>query len=243
MSGLQGRTALVTGAAQGIGRAIAQRLAEEGARVLLGDVNVGGAEQAVSEIGRLTEAVELDVRNEDAFRAAVAHAGRLDVLVNNAAVTKATPIWEIELEEWDEVLAVNLRGVFFGCRVAGEHMRNAGYGRIVNMASLAGQWGRSLTGAHYTASKAGIIALTRTFAFQLADSGVTVNAVAPGPIEGPQTRAMPPARLQDYVETNLPLRRLGQPDEIADLVCFLASDRAGFMTGVTVDANGGALMR
>jgi len=158
-------------------------------------------------------------------------------------VTKATPIWEIDAAEWDEVLAVNLRGVFFGCRVAGAHMRENGYGRIVNLASVAGQWGRSVTGAHYAASKAGIVALTRMFAFQLAEAGVAVNAVAPGPIEGPQTRAMPPERIQAYVAANVPMKRLGQPAEVAEVVSLLASDECSFVTGATIDVNGGAVMR
>jgi 3-oxoacyl-[acyl-carrier protein] reductase len=243
VTGLEGRTALVTGAAQGIGHAIAERLAAECDRVFLGDVNVEGAERAAAEIGRGAEAIALDVRDESAFEAAFEAAGRIDVLVNNAALTNATPIWEIDVAEWDDVLAVNLRGVFFGCRVAATHMRENGYGRIVNLASIAGQWGRSITGAHYAASKAGILALTRMFAFQLGETGVTVNAVAPGPIDSPQTRAMPPERIRAYVDANLPVKRLGQPSEVAEVVRLLASEECGFVTGATFDVNGGAVMR
>ena len=122
---------------------------------------------------------------EGCLEAAVDCFGAVDVWVNNAARTEATPFFEIDPEEWDDVLATNLRGAYFGCRVAGRHMQERGSGRIVNLASLAGQWGRSLTGVHYAASKAGIVALTRFAATTLAQQGVTVNAVAPGPIDGP----------------------------------------------------------
>ena len=186
------------------------------------------------------------MRAEESFRAAFAAAaaafGPVNVLVNNAATTSASTVWEITAAEWDEVLAVNLRGTFFGCRVAGETMRDAG-GRIVNLASLAGQWGKSPTGAHYAASKAGIISVTRVFAQQLAPFGVTVNAVAPAAIDSPQVRAMPPDRIATYVEQTVPLGRLGAPDEIAETIAFVVSPGAAFMTGATIDVNGGALMR
>jgi 3-oxoacyl-[acyl-carrier protein] reductase len=248
--GLTAQTALVTGAAQGLGRAIAQALYEAGANVVLGDVNRPGIEQAAREHhagGERALAVELDVRDEDAFRGAFDIAaerfGTVQILVNNAARTAATPLWEISREEWDDVLATNLRGIFFGCRLGGERMRESGFGRIVNLASIAGQWGRGLTGGHYAASKAGIVGLTRLFAIELAPLGVTVNAVAPAAIDGPAVQAMPADRIAAFVESNIPVRRLGRPEEVADLVAFLASDRAGFITGATIDINGGALMR
>jgi 3-oxoacyl-[acyl-carrier protein] reductase len=246
---LSGKTALVTGAAQGIGRAVAELLFQRGACVVLADVNVNGCQVAAREVdpsGNRTLAAEVDVRTEESLRAAFGagerNFGPINALINNAAQTKATSMWEISSDEWDEIVAVNLRGTFFGCRVAGEHMRGRG-GRIVNLASLAGQWGRSPTGVHYAASKAGIVALTRVFAQALAVDKVTVNAVAPAAIDSPQVRAMPPDRIEQYVEQTIPLGRLGQPEEVADTIGFLISDGAAFITGATIDVNGGALMR
>lgn len=246
----QARTAIVTGAAQGIGRAIAERLVHEGCHVVLGDVNGSANEAAALEIdptGKSVLAVPLDVRDEeawrDAFRLASDQWGGVGILVNNAARTAATPVWEIHRDEWNEVFSVNALGTFFGCRVAGAHMRESGFGRIVNVASLAGQWGQSPTGAHYAASKAALISLTRVFAHELAGSGVTVNAVSPAAIETPQVLAMPADRIQAYVDSAIPARRLGTPAEVAATVAFLASEEGGFITGATIDVNGGALMR
>lgn len=250
MTVLAEKTAVVTGAAQGIGRAIAEALVRHGARVLLADVNVESAERAATELNdddQRAIGVLLDVREEDSFRTAFDHGrerfGRIDILVNNAARTAATPIWEITQDEWDDVLATNLRGVFFGCRVAGQRMQDGKGGRIINLASLAGEWGRSPTGIHYAASKAGIIGVTRVFANALAREGVTVNAVAPATIDGPQVQAMPAEQISRYVDQNVPVGRLGRPAEVAELIAFMASDAAGFITGATFDVNGGALMR
>jgi 3-oxoacyl-[acyl-carrier protein] reductase len=166
----------------------------------------------------------------------------VDAWVNNAARTVAQPFLEIDPDEWDDVLATNLRGTYFGCRVAGIHMCERRSGRIVNLASVAGQWGRSLTGAHYAASKAGIVAVTRNAATAFADAGVTVNAIAPAAIEGPAAAAMPPDKLAAYVD-EIPVGRLGRPEEVAALAVFLASPEAAFTTGATYDVNGGILMR
>jgi 3-oxoacyl-[acyl-carrier protein] reductase len=246
---LAGKTAVVTGGAQGVGRGVAASLLEKGARVVLADIEIEAAHAAANELDPMGEsvfAVPLDVRSEASFRAALDAAeqrfGPLDALVNNAARTSATSIWEITAEEWDDVQAVNLRGAFFGCRLAGERMRGRG-GRIVNLVSLAGQWGRSPTGIHYAASKAGIIGLTRVFANALAADGVTVNAIAPSVIDGPQVRAMPEQTIARYVEATIPLGRVGQPREVGDAIAFLVSDESSFITGVTLDVNGGALMR
>jgi 3-oxoacyl-[acyl-carrier protein] reductase len=157
-------------------------------------------------------------------------------------LTIARPFLEIEPEEWDAVLETNLRGTFFGCRVAGVHMCERRSGRIVNLASLAGQWGRGLTGAHYAASKAGIVSVTRSAAMAFADDGVTVNAVAPAAIDGPAVAAMPADTMTAYTK-NIPVGRLGKPDEVAALVAFLVSADACFTTGATYDVNGGLLMR
>ena len=241
--------AVVTGAAQGLGEAIAARFIAEGYGVVYADVNVASVEQAALAADPTQEralAVELDVRRLDSVQAcldaAVERWGHVDVWVNNAARTIARPFLEIDPEEWDDVLATNLRGTYFGCRVAGTHMCERGSGRIVNLASVAGQWGRSLTGAHYAASKAGIVSVTRNAATAFAPYGVTVNAIAPAAIESPAAAAMPTEKLAAYVE-EIPIARLGRPDEVAALAVFLASPDAGFTTGATYDVNGGIVMR
>jgi len=245
---LAGRTAFVTGAAQGLGAAIARAVLEAGGSVVLADVAVAVEDtaRALDPDGTRTLALRLDVRDEAAFEAAFATTvqrfGAVDLMVNNAARTPGRTVWEIDAAEWDEVLAVNLRGTFFGCRIAGRHMRERRAGRIVNLASLAGQQASALTGAHYAASKAGILALTRSFAQELAPFGVTVNAVAPSAISGPAVDAVPPDRLEALTRS-IPLGRLGTPEEVSGTVLFLASDAAAYITGATIDVNGGRFMR
>ena len=245
-SRLDGRVALVTGAARGIGAATAARLAAQGARVAVADVDLDAARATAAAIGPAALAVELDVRSRASFAAAVettlAELGGLDVLVNNAALTIVRPFFELADDEWDDVLAVNLRGVFIGCQLAGAHMREQRGGRIVNLGSLAGQQGSAVNGAHYSASKAGIVALTKTVARELAPYGVTVNAVAPAAIEGPLVDALPPETVS-RLTASIPLGRLGRADEVAALIAYLASDAAGFVTGSTFDVNGGSFMR
>ena len=218
-----GRTAVVTGAAQGLGEAIARTLAARGANVVLADqpLDRGG----IAHVGEA----------EDAF-------GQIDILVNNAARTVSRPLWEIPLDEWDDVLATNLRSVFLATQIVGPRMRDRGWGRIVNMASLAGQQGGAVAGAHYAASKAGIIVLTKIAAADLAADGVTVNAVAPAAISGPIMDAMPQERVE-ALAARIPVGRVGRPGEVAELVAFLASEEAGYVTGATFDINGGLLMR
>jgi 3-oxoacyl-[acyl-carrier protein] reductase len=246
---LDGRSAFVTGAGRGLGEAIAVELASRGARVLLADIDGDAAERAAAAIrdsGGEAEGAALDVADWAAVHQAVAdftsRAERLDILVNNAARSVARSFWEIDPDEWDEVLAVNLRGVVAGCRAAGAIMREAGWGRIVNLGSLAGQQGGINGGAHYAASKAGIGVLTKVVATELAGSGVTVNAVAPAAIEGPIMDAMPAER-QAAIAASIPVGRAGRPEEVAAAVAFLASERAAFITGATIDVNGGLFMR
>jgi 3-oxoacyl-[acyl-carrier protein] reductase len=187
--------------------------------------------------------VEHDVRELSSWERLVEEVGPVDVLVNNAARTELRSFWEIDVDEWDDVLATNLRGTYLGCRVVGARMRERGGGRIVNIASVSGQAGRAATGAHYATSKAAVVALTRLAATELADAGVTVNAVAPAAIDSPLVREfLPPERIDALVERR-PGGRLGRADEVAAAVAYLASDAAAFVTAATLDVNGGMLMR
>ena len=245
----QERVAVVTGAARGLGTAIADRFVADGYRVVYADLDGDGSGTAAGHAdaaGESALAVELDIRElssvESCLATAVDRWGRVDVWVNNAALTFARPFFELDPDEWDDVLKTNLRGTYFGCRVAGLHMRERGHGRIVNLASIAGQRGASTNGVHYAASKAGIVAITRFAASELAPFGVTVNALAPAAIEGPSVAAVPAEKVAAMVGT-IPVGRLGLPNEVAALVAFLASDEAGFITGATYDINGGMLMR
>lgn len=242
--------ALITGAAQGLGRAIAGRLYAAGYAVVLSDLSLERAQEAALTLdasGERALALKLDVASKADFEAALATTlerfGALHVVVNNAAMTMTTPVMQISPEEFDRVLSLNTRSVFVGCQVFGAHMAAAGYGRIVNMASLAGQNGGTATGAHYAASKGAIVTLTKIFAKELAAGGVTVNAIAPGPIDSPMVRAAIPAERMDGLLANIPVGRLGDADFLGDLVVQLARPEAWFTTGATWDVNGGLFMR
>lgn len=233
--------AIVTGAARGIGEAIARRLHADGYEVVLADI--ADASPVAAALGERAHAHELDVRELASWQQLLAALdGDVHALVNNAARTEFRSFFEIDVDEWDDVLATNLRGTYLGCRVVGEALRERGAGRIVNLASDAAFAASGGSGVHYAASKAGVVALTRRAATELAPYGVTVNAVAPAAIDGPLARSVLRDRLDEKL-ADIPVGRLGRPEEVAGLVSFLVSDEAGYITGATLDANGGALMR
>jgi 2-hydroxycyclohexanecarboxyl-CoA dehydrogenase len=243
---LEGRTALVTGGGSGIGAATCRRLAAEGAAVAVTDVNLEPAEAVASELdGR---AFELDVRSTDSVGAALerieSELGSLEVLVNNAGYDEFAFFTQTEAELWDRVLAVNLRGVLAVTHAVLPGMQERGRGRIVNVASEAGRVG-SQGSAVYSAAKAGVIGFTKAVAREAARYGITCNAVAPGPIETPLLMAAPEQlgeigeRLVKGMVGNTAMRRIGQPEEVAAAVAFLASDDASFVTGETLGVSGG----
>ena len=233
--------AIVTGAAQGIGEAIARRLHADGHEVALADI--ADAELVASDLGEGARAHALDVRDLDSWeRLLAALDGDVYALVNNAARTEFRSFWEIDVDEWDDVLATNLRGTYLGCRAVGRALRERGRGRIVNLASDAAFAASGGSGVHYAASKAGVVAVTRRAATELAPHGVTVNAVAPAAIDGPLAQDVLRDRLDEKL-ADIPVARLGRAEEVAAIVAFLLSDDAGYITGATLDVNGGVVMR
>lgn len=245
---LRDRVAVVTGAARGLGLAIATALAAQGARVALADIDATESALAAARLGNddRVMSIALDIRDPAALQAVLdkvnARFGPVDILVNNAAVTRLASVWDIMPEEFADVVRVNLGGTFAAMQIFGGHMRDLGCGRIINIGSIAGQTGGSGTGAHYAASKAGIAVLTKIFARELAPYGVTVNCVAPGPLDGPLARGAPEAMVKRILGT-IPVGRLGTPEEVAKIVCFLCGPDSAFVTGATWDVNGGQSMR
>ena len=245
-----GRTVLITGGAQGLGAALSAAFHRAGYRVGVSDVDEAAAmacADALDPTGETALGLALDVRDAAAFEAArnrlVAAWGSVEALVNNAVVTVARPVLEIDPDEFDRVVQVNLRGTFVGCQVFGRYFKERGHGRIVNMASLAGQNGGTATGAHYAASKGGIITLTKVFARDLGAFGVTVNAIAPGPLDSPAVRALVPEDKLAGIVAGIPVQRLGSLDYVADTAVHLAGENAYFANGATWDINGGLFMR
>jgi len=243
--GLDKRAAVVTGASRGIGRAIAIELARSGADVVLADwseeTDAADTRAGIAAAGRRAVFVQGSVANAaDAarmVRAAVDSFGRLDILVNNAGINRDAVVWKMTDEQWDEVLAVSLKGQFNTMRAAAPIFRQQGSGRIVNIASINGLRGK-FGQANYAAAKAGIIALTKSVARELGRSGVTCNAVAPGLIETEMTRQMPEDVRQKALD-EIVLGRIGTPEDVAAVVAFLCSDKARHITGEVIKVDGG----
>jgi NAD(P)-dependent dehydrogenase (short-subunit alcohol dehydrogenase family) len=240
-----GRVALVTGAVRGFGRAISERLAARGAAVAVNVRDPERAEATARLLGDRGFAVPGDLANPADLEAIVVRTldrfGRIDILVNNAAVALSTRFEKITEEEWRRTFDVNVTAVFLLSRAVLPAMKEQGYGRIVNLSSTAGKTVSTLGGAHYTASKAALLGLTRASAKELGPFGITVNAVCPGLFDTELTRENATPEQLAAAAQSFPIRRLGEPVEVADLVCFLASEAAGYITGAALDINGGDL--
>ena len=242
---LNNRIAIVTGASQGIGKAIALRLATSGADVAIFDLNLSSAEAAADEIKTLDRkalAIQVDVSESEEVNTAVEHVvsylGRVDILVNNAGIAGRTlPLTELEESDWNSVIGVNLTGVFLCCKAVIGPMIAQNYGRIVNIASISGKEGNP-TMIPYSVSKAGVICLTKALAKEVTDYDIRVNAVSPAVIETPIMEGMAQSTI-DYMVNKIPLGRIGKPEEVASVVNFLASDEVSFVTGQCYDVSGG----
>ena len=241
-----GRVAIVTGAARGLGRAVAERLHERGASVAINVRDAGRAERVAGEIGKRAFAVPGDVAApdapEDIVQRTLKRFGRVDILINNAALPLTTRFEALTAEEWRRALEVNLTAPFLLIKAALPAMKAQGYGRVVNISSTAGRMVSTLGGAHYTASKTGLLGLTRAAAKELGSYGITVNAVCPGMIDTELTRESAPPEVLERLAQSYPVPRLGTSLEVADLICFVASEMAGYITGASLDINGGDLM-
>jgi len=248
---MSARTALVTGAAMGIGRAIALALAEDGRAVAVADIRLEAAREtaaAVEKAGPAAVAVELDVTESGSVREGVRRAeealGPIEILVNNAGWDELRPFLETDEAFWDRVIGVNLKGCLRVTRTVLPGMVEREWGRVVNISSDAGRVGSSLE-AVYSGAKGGIVAFTKALAREVARSGVTANAVCPGPTRTPLLEAMAEAGGEKYVESltrAVPMRRLGEPEEVAAAAAFLASEQSGFITGQTLSVSGGLTM-
>jgi 3-oxoacyl-[acyl-carrier protein] reductase len=244
---LTGKVALVTGAAQGIGRAVGLLLARNGADIVVSDINLEKAEETAKEIraiGPKAMAVKVDVSNlsdvERMVEAIIEKLAKIDILVNNAGITRDKLILRMTEEDWDAVLGVNLKGTFNCTKTVIRHMAKQRSGKIVNIASVVGEMGNAGQ-ANYSASKAGVIGLTKTIAREYAQRGITVNAIAPGYIETPMTDALP-EKAKEELKKLIPMERLGKPEDVAEAVLFLVCEESSYITGQVLNVNGGIYM-
>jgi NAD(P)-dependent dehydrogenase (short-subunit alcohol dehydrogenase family) len=245
---LEGKVAIITGAGRGIGLGIAMAFAREGARVALCDVDVSLLESALAQVRALggpVQAFQLDVTSKEQIHGVVGEVlgqwGAVDILVNNAGIYEVLPAEAISEQQWDRLLAVNLKGTFLCCQAVIPAMKRQGAGRIISIASSAGKTGGTLAGAHYSVSKAGVICLAKQLARELGPHGITVNAVAPGRIDTPMIQIASDEENEAF-RLRTPLGRLGTAKDVADAVLFLASGEASFITGEILDVNGGLLI-
>ena len=245
---LKDRVAIVTGGARGIGKAIAFTFVREGARVVIVDVDQKSLEASKEEIEKMggeALAISCDITKSSEVNEMVNQVqktfGRIDILVNNAGIIRRGTIDTVTEEEWDRVIEVNLKGTFNCCKAVSEIMKFQGYGKIVNISSIAGKMGDITSAPGYGPSKAGIDALTKTLARQLASYGINVNAVSPHAIETEMSAQWSEERRKEII-ASIPLGRLGKPEDVAEAVLFLVSEDASFITGEILDVNGGALM-
>lgn len=242
---LEGRVALITGGARGIGLSIARAMAEGGARVVLADIDEGAATDAAAGLGGGASSEALDLGSVDSCRRCVAETvdrhGRLDILVNNGGICHVRPIPEIDQPFWDDMFDINVRGAFFCSQAAAVHMRERRTGRIITIASVAAKTGGTADVSIYAATKAAVVALTKAFAKFLAPYG-TANAILPGPTDTDLFRGWASDEQAAALVDKIPLGRLGSPEDHAGAALFLATDAAAYITGATVDINGGLLM-
>jgi 3-oxoacyl-[acyl-carrier protein] reductase len=239
-----GKVALITGGARGIGRATAEKFAAAGARVAIADRDGAGAAVTAREIGEKAFPVEIDVADVDSVKQAVAHvlekAGQIDVLINNAGITRDASLAKLTNDSWDAVIAVNLTGTFNCTRAVAAHMVGRGKGAIVNASSIVGVYG-NFGQSNYVATKAGVIGLTKVWARELGRKGVRVNCIAPGFIATDMTGAMP-QEILDGMKAKTPLGRLGTPEDVARAYLFLSSDDASFINGQVLGVDGGLVI-
>lgn len=240
---LKEKVAIVTGAGRGIGEAIALKFAEEGAKVIVADLveeNALEAAKKITECGGKAEPYVIDMTDQQSVKEMFAHvcetSGTVDIIVNNAGINRDAMLHKMERKQWEDVINVNLTGVFYGTQEAAKLMREKGYGRIVNIASegIHGNIGQ----ANYSAAKAGVVGLTKTAAKELAKKGVTANAICPGFIETEMTKGVP-QKAWDIMVSKIPMGYVGKPVEVANLAAFLASDEASYITGEVIRVGGG----
>ena len=246
---LKNKIAIITGAGSGIGKSIAITLASNGAKVILNDINLisvnetcktinskhGIAESMVADVGNYNDILEM-------VEKIVNKHGRIDILVNNAGILGRYEIDDVDEKKWDELMNINLKGVFNCCKAVLEPMRKQKSGRIINISSSAGRTTSTFGGVHYTTAKTGVLGLTRHWAREVAKDGVNVNAICPGEIATPMILSIQTQDQIDETIRNIPLKRLGKPEDIANTVLFLSSDLSNYITGATIDVNGGSLM-
>jgi 3-oxoacyl-[acyl-carrier protein] reductase len=241
---LEEKVSIITGGGRGIGRGIALCMAKEGSNIVIADINKSDAELVIEEIKKygvngLAVKVDItkisDLKNMKEF--VLSEFGKIDILVNNAGIAQKINIEELRENDWDRILNVNLKGTFFCSQIIFSEMKKARYGKIINIASMAGERGGRFAGVNYSSSKAGVIVMTKCFALEGGPFGINVNAVAPGLINSEMSQQL------NFSTSEIPLGRLGTPEEIGNLVIFLASEKSKYITGTTIDINGGIYMR